>query len=119
MVNWMRKLLEGAMVDFREVVKKNPDARRYLEKKKRSIQIFLDKGTFHESSFHFSVQGPELSQLWDGQCEESPDIVLKTTSEVLKGILEKRISPMKAFVQRELSIKAPLTDMLLMRKFLS
>lgn len=117
MVMFMRELIEGAMDDFRNVVKNNADVQRYLKKKHRTIEISLDVNTINEKVFHFILAGSELSPLYDGKYPKGSDICLKTSTRVMEGILGKTISPIKAFVQKDLSIKAPLSDMLILRKF--
>ena len=48
--------------------------------------------------------------------ETSKDLVVTATSEVLIALINKEMSPIKAYMTGELKVKASLTDMLLLKK---
>jgi len=64
-----------------------------------------------------------VSNLKDMQLEEfkesedtSKDLVVTATSDVLIALINKEMSPIKAYMTGELKVKASLTDMLLLKK---
>ena len=44
------------------------------------------------------------------------DLVVTANSEVLTGLINREISPIKAYMSGDLKVKASLTDMLLLKR---
>ena len=48
--------------------------------------------------------------------ETNKDLVVTASSEVLLALINKEMSPIKAYMTGDLKVKASLTDMLLLKK---
>ena len=49
---------------------------------------------------------------------EKPDIVVTVASDVLAGIMDKRINPATAYMQRKIQVKGPMQDLMRLQKLL-
>ena len=48
--------------------------------------------------------------------ENSADLVVTASAEILEALISKTMSPIKAYMKGDLKVKASLTDMLLLKK---
>jgi putative sterol carrier protein len=49
---------------------------------------------------------------------ETPDMTIKTTTDVMAGIIEKKINPQNAYMQRKITIKGSMDDLFRLQKLL-
>jgi putative sterol carrier protein len=52
------------------------------------------------------------------ESSESPDVIITTTTEVLAGVLDKKINGITAFMQRKIQTKGAMEDLLKMQKLI-
>jgi putative sterol carrier protein len=102
-----------------------------------ALQKLIDR--FQEAAVQKSLSGftkslvfrfPDLNEEWvlhtvDGreaslsrEACPSPDVTTTMTSEVFAGIMDKKINPMAAYLQRKIRIKGPMEDILKMQKLM-
>ena len=48
----------------------------------------------------------------------SPDITITTTTEVLAGVMDRKINGMTAYMQRKIQTKGPMEDLIKMQKLM-
>ena len=48
----------------------------------------------------------------------SPDITITTTTDVLAGVMDRKINGMTAYMQRKIQTKAPMDDLIKMQKLM-
>ena len=107
----IKQILKEKVAEFNSRVKNEPKYSGVIKGKERSICISVVNGNNY------------ISNLKDMQLEEfkesddtSKDLVVSATSEVLIALINKEMSPVKAYMTGELKVKASLTDMLLLKK---
>jgi putative sterol carrier protein len=49
---------------------------------------------------------------------ENPDILITTTTEVLTGVMDRRINGLAAYMQRKLQVKGAMEDLMRIQKLL-
>ena len=49
---------------------------------------------------------------------EKPDILVTMTSDILAGIMDKKINPTSAFMQRKIQVKGAMEDLLKLQKIM-
>lgn len=108
----MKDLLNEQLARFNERIKTDEKLQKEMEGIERKIQIEItDQG-----SYYTILKEKQAGELQDGIID-NPDIVITTDSETIKGLINKEISPIKAFlVTKQLKVKASLEDKLRLRK---
>ncbi len=108
----MENILNEQLEKFNERIKTDEKLQRELENFERTIQIEITDGaTYHT---HFKDLHADL--LSEGTID-NPDILISTDEATLRGLLNKEISPIKAFlITKQLKIEATLEDKLRLRK---
>ncbi len=48
----------------------------------------------------------------------NPDVTITTTTEVLAGVMDRKINAMTAYMQRKIQTKAPMDDLVKMQKLM-
>jgi putative sterol carrier protein len=48
----------------------------------------------------------------------SPDVTITTTTEVLAGVMDRKINGMTAYMQRKIQTKGPMDDLIKMQKLI-
>jgi len=48
----------------------------------------------------------------------NPDITITTTTEVLTGVMDRRINGMAAYMQRKIQVKGPMEDLMRIQKLI-
>ena len=64
-------------------------------------------------SYHIHLKNGKMSDVEEGEVESQ--IVVEMTSEVFKGILNKEIDALTAYLSKKISVKASLMDKLLIK----
>jgi putative sterol carrier protein len=49
---------------------------------------------------------------------EKPDILITTTTDILAGIMDKKINGTTAYMQRKIQVKGPMEDLMKMQKLM-
>tara|TARA_B100000902_G_C26479046_1_gene513885 strand:- start:37 stop:375 length:339 start_codon:yes stop_codon:yes gene_type:complete len=107
----IKQILEEKVSEFNSRVKDEPKYSGVIEGKERSICISVSNGDNYISN----LKDMQLEQFKESE-DTSKDLVVTATSEVLIALINKEISPIKAYMTGELKVKASLTDMLLLKK---
>jgi putative sterol carrier protein len=109
----MRDILNEQMKKFNDRIETDTKLKQEMEGIERTIQIEITDG----STYYTSLKNNHANDLQEGSIE-NPDIVISSDEATIKGLLNKEISPIKAFlVTKQLKIKASLEDKLRLRKF--
>jgi putative sterol carrier protein len=49
---------------------------------------------------------------------DKPDITVTTTTEILAGVMDKKLNPMTAYMQRKIQTKAAMEDLMKLQKLM-
>lgn len=109
----MRERLKGAIDAYNEAAGADPGIRKFVEGKRRMVEIRLEEGR----AYHFLIEEVVAHPLRDGPAEEKPDILVKSTSEVFEEIFAGTLSPVKAMATGKLVLKASIMDLLLLKRY--
>ena len=63
-----------------------------------------------------AVDGKEASLVKGGTA--TPDITVTTTTEVLAGVMDRKVNAMSAYMQRRIQVKGPMEDLMKMQKLI-
>ncbi|MEW6069516.1 MAG: SCP2 sterol-binding domain-containing protein [Candidatus Thermoplasmatota archaeon] len=109
----LESLLKDAISKFNEKVKIDDRLKEALKGITRKIVVELEQG----KKFSFIIQNCEITNFSVGGLEQA-DVQIISDSETLEKLLTKELSPFKAYALGKLKIKAPLADLMALRKFL-
>ncbi len=115
----MQDLIKEALKEFSIAINETPDLQEYMKDKVRRVQINLLENEMVQHIYSITVEGSKVHPMEEKAFEVRPDISITSTEEDLTSILKKELSPIKAYATGRLKIRAPLLDMLLLRKMLS
>ncbi len=115
MVGNMLDLLETSIETYNRITQEDDRIRKLVEGKVRVVEIQLED----DVAYNFYLEGDRAHSLVEGRANAETDIVIKSSENVLRDIAGGRMSPMKAMATGKLVIKAPFTDLLLLRKVFS
>jgi putative sterol carrier protein len=106
------EMLNEQLRKFNERIDNDEKMQKEMEGIERTIQIDITDGT----TFYTILKDKHAEELIEGSIE-NPDIIITTDEATLRGLLNKEISPIKAFlVTKQLKIQASLEDKLRLRK---
>jgi len=109
----MQELFNNLITKFNERIKTDPKLAKEMEGVERKIMIDIIDG----SKYYTTLKNNHAEVLKEGSIEE-PDILISADEATFRGLINKDISPIKAFlITRQLKIKASLEDKLRLRKF--
>lgn len=108
----MKMLLLDAMRKFNDKAKTDEKLKKELKGVTRRIQIDVTDG----EDYSFVLDDLKISDLRGGSIE-SPDVIIRASTDTFSALLTKQMGPMKAIATRKLKIKASLEDMFRLRKF--
>jgi putative sterol carrier protein len=109
----MLDLLSEQLAKFNERLSTDPKLQKEMEGIERKIQIDVTDGV----SYYTILKDKHVSDLEEGAVE-NPDIVISSDEATLRGLINKEINPIKAFlITKKLKIQASLEDKLRLRKF--
>jgi putative sterol carrier protein len=63
-----------------------------------------------------TVDGKEASLVKDSHT--NPDLIVTTTTEVLTGVMDRRINGMAAYMQRKIQVKGSMEELMKLQKLL-
>lgn len=107
----LEEKLLAAIDKFKTKIEEKPEYKAELEGWTRSVLI--DAG---DEKYNFSIDNAEVKDFQAGDMEGA-DIALVSDTKTFIGLLDGEISPMKAYAKKQIQLKAPLADLLKMRKF--
>ena len=107
----IKQILEEKVAEFNSRIKDEPKYSGVIEGKERSICISVSNGDNYVSN----LKDMQLEEFKESE-DTSKDLVVTATSDVLVALINKEMSPIKAYMTGELKVKASLTDMLLLKK---
>jgi putative sterol carrier protein len=108
----MMDMLNEQLRKFNERIANDEKMQKEMEGIERKIQIDITDGP----TFYTILKDKHAEELTEGTIE-NPDIIITTDEATLRGLLNKEISPIKAFlVTKQLKIQASLEDKLRLRK---
>jgi putative sterol carrier protein len=92
----------------------NPDVQTALKGYTKALQFdFTDIG----EKWLIRVEDGAKATLTKEEVDK-PDMTIKTTTEVMAGIIEKRVNPQNAYMQRKINIKGSMDDLFRLQKLL-
>jgi putative sterol carrier protein len=92
----------------------NPDVQSNLEGFTRDV-LFRFTDT-HEDWLIKIVDGKEATIVQGGAA--NPDATITTTTEVLTGVMDRKVNAMSAYMLRKIQVKAPMEDLVMMQKLM-
>jgi len=107
----IKQVLEKKVSEFNTRVKDEPKFSNVIEGKERSICICVSDG----DNYITNLKDMHLDAFIVSK-DTDKDLVVTASSEVLLALINKEMSPIKAYMTGELKVKASLTDMLLLKK---
>ena len=109
----MYDLLSTQITKFNERLKTNEKLQEEFEGIVRTIQIQVTDGP----TYYTVLENKQAGELKEGAMDE-PDILISSDDATFRGLINKEISPIKAFlITKKLKINASLEDKLRLRKF--
>lgn len=75
-------------------------------------KVLVDLGS---EVYNFHLHDQKVHDFKEGRLE-NPDLTLTSDPETIRGIIEGKIKPMKAFALRKVRVKGDLNDVLRLRK---
>ena len=110
-MNNIKKILDEKVSEFNSRIKDEPKFSGVIEGKERSICISVSDGENYISN----LKDMQLDPFVESE-DTNKDLVVTATSDVLVALINKEMSPIKAYMTGDLKVKASLTDMLLLKK---
>ena len=108
----MQNLLNQQLTKFNERIKTDEKMQKELENIDRKIQIDITDGP----TFITQLKDLHAEEIKEGTYE-NPDVIITVNEATLRSLINKEISPIKAFlITKQLKIKASLEDKLMLRK---
>ena len=107
----IKQVLEKKVSEFNTRVKDEPKFSNVIEGKERSICICVSDG----DNYITNLKDIHLDDFIESK-DTDKDLVITASSEVLLALINKEMSPIKAYMTGDLKVKASLTDMLLLKK---
>ncbi len=105
----VKEILEEAVAKFNERIKRDPKLFNAVQGQNKLFRFTID-GT----RYHYRLNQCEVFPAGDGY----PDVGIECTEEVFRGLADKSIKPLKAWMDKTLKIRAEARDLLLARKFI-
>ena len=105
------ELLAEKVIEFNSRIDSEPDFSKMIEGKNRTICICVSDGDTYSSKLE-NLRIEDFVKTDDN----SADLTVTANSETLVALIEREMSPVKAYMKGDLKVKASLTDMLLLKK---
>ena len=104
-------LLDEKVIEFNSRIDNEPKFSKMIEGKNRTICISVSDGENYSSK----LENLRIEDFVKTDNADA-DLVVTANSEVLIGLINREISPIKAYMSGDLKVKASLTDMLLLKR---
>lgn len=104
-------LLKDLIARFNKKVTEDEKLRNELRNMTRKIEVKMRDG----ESYNFLLEDLQLKNFSKGEVSE-PDISIISDTKSFEALVKREIGPMRALATGKVKIKAPLEDMLRLRK---
>ena len=104
-------LLDEKVIEFNSRIDEEPEFSRMIEDKNRTICICVSDG----KNYSTKLEAMRIEDFVQTDNTDA-DLVVTANSEILTGLINREISPIKAYMSGDLKVKASLTDMLLLKR---
>jgi len=104
-------LLGEKVIEFNSRIDNEPNFSKMIEGKNRTICICVSDGDTYSSKLE-NLRIEDFVRTED----MNADLVVTANSEILSALIQRDISPVKAYMSGDLKVKASLTDMLLLKR---
>jgi len=104
-------LLKDLIARFNKKVTEDEKLRNELRNMTRKIEVKMKDG----ESYNFLLEDQQLKNFSKGELSE-PDISIISDTKSFEALVKREIGPMRALATGKVKIKAPLEDMLRLRK---
>ena len=111
MTNSVIDLLDEKVIEFNSRIDGEPEFSKMIEGKNRTICICVSDG----DNYSTKLESMRIEDFVKTENTDA-DLVVTANSEVLTGLSNREISPIKAYMSGDLKVKASLTDMLLLKR---
>ena len=111
MNNSIVELLDEKVIEFNSRIDSEPNFSKMIEGKNRTICICVSDGDTYSSKLE-NLRIEDFVRTED----MNADLVVTANSEILSSLIQRDISPVKAYMSGDLKVKASLTDMLLLKR---
>ncbi len=111
MTNNVKDLLDEKVIEFNSRIDGEPEFSKMIEGKNRTICICVSDGENYSTKLE-AMRIEDFVQIDNTDA----DLVVTANSEVLTALINREISPIKAYMSGDLKVKASLTDMLLLKR---
>ena len=111
MTNSVKDLLDEKVIEFNSRIDGEPEFSKMIEGKNRTICICVLDG----DNYSTKLESMRIEDFVKTENTDA-DLVVTANSEVLTGLINREISPIKAYMSGDLKVKASLTDMLLLKR---
>ena len=101
-----------AVIDkFHKKVESDPELKKELMPIKKTINMDLG-----EEAYGFRIEDAHVKE-FRTELMDSADIIVTTTPENLRNLMNGTLRPMKAYVLKKIKIKGKLDDVMFLKKF--
>ncbi len=107
----VKDLLGEKVIEFNSRIDEEPEFSKMIEGKNRTICICVSEG----DNYSTKLEDMRIKDFVQTDSTDA-DLVVTATSEVLTGLINREISPFKAYMSGDVKVKASLTDMLLLKR---
>ena len=111
MTNSVIDLLDEKVIEFNSRIDGEPEFSKMIEGKNRTICICVSDG----DNYSTKLESMRIEDFVKTENTDA-DLVVTANSEVLTSLINREISPIKAYMSGDLKVKASLTDMLLLKR---
>ena len=111
MNNSVKDLLDEKVIEFNSRIDGEPEFSKMIEGKNRTICICVSDG----KNYSTKLEAMRIEDFVQTDNTDA-DLVVTANSEVLTGLINREISPIKAYMSGDLKVKASLTDLLLLKR---
>jgi putative sterol carrier protein len=108
----VEQFLKDSIDKFNKKAAEDPKLAKELEGIRRTVMIEVTDG----ESFNFVLENARVEGLSKGKLE-NPDIKVTASTETFNQLQSGELRIMKAYAMRKIQVKAPLEDVLRLRKF--
>ena len=108
-------IIEKKITLFNEKVKKDSEFAKIIGTSNRTVAISISDG----GTYICELKDGIMSQVSKSSAPVTSDISLESDFETIGSILNNELSPMKAYVKQQLSVKASFKDLMLLRQLLA
>jgi len=116
-------LLDEKVIEFNSRIDNEPKFSKMIEGKNRTICICVSDPPVvlsmsekaHGENYSSKLENLRIEDFVKTDNTDA-DLVVTANSEVLIGLINREISPIKAYMSGDLKVKASLTDMLLLKR---